>query len=356
MQAGDPHMKSMISIALIVLLGLASAFAIGFGSDLVTDTHGYDEEQEQLSERIVIKFSHVVAENTPKGLTVERFAELVKEKTNDKVEVQIFPNGILHSEQTEIPALINGEIQMIAPAYSYLSNLIPQWAVLELPYLFSDQQDVDAAFQGKIGEMLFATLEESDMKGLAFWGSGFKQVTANRPLIMPEDFAGQRLRIIPSPVLDAQYRTLGAIPVGSSFTDLYSLLATGKVDGEENTISNVYTKRLYQVQKHMTVSNHNYLGYAVIVNKTFWNNLAPDIQQAVAEALQEATRFNNQLTVEMNERQFSELQKMGTMQIHMQTQEERDAWRQALQPVYDQFAPSIGEELMAEVEKLHHSR
>lgn len=356
MQAGDSPMKSMISIALIVILGLASAFVIGFGSDFTADTYGYDEEQEGLSDRVVIKFSHVVAENTPKGLAVERFAELVKEKTNDKVEVQIFPNGILHSEETEIPALIDGEIQMIAPAYSHLSNRIPQWAVLELPYLFLDQEDVDSAFQGKIGEMLFAQLEESDMKGLAFWGSGFKQVTANRPLIMPEDFAGLRLRIIPSPVLDAQFRTLGATPVGSSFIDLYSLLASGKVDGEENTISNVYTKRLYQVQKHMTVSNHNYLGYAVIVNKSFWNGLAPDIQQAIEEALRETTSFNNQLSVEMNERQFAELQKMGTMDIHIQTPEERVAWRQALQPVYDQFAPSIGEELMAEVEKLHQPR
>ncbi|WP_400161907.1 DctP family TRAP transporter solute-binding subunit [Brevibacillus sp. TJ4] len=346
-------MKSMMSIALLVLLGLASAFFIGFGSDFVAGTYDHDQEQEGLSERLVIKFSHVVAENTPKGLAVEKFAELVKEKTNDKVEVQIFPNGILHSEETEIPALIEGDIQMIAPAYSHLSNRIPQWAVLELPYLFLDEKDVERAFQGKIGEILFAKLEELDMKGLAFWGSGFKQVTANRPLIMPEDFAGQRIRIIPSPVLDAQFRTLGAVPVGSSFIDLYSLLASGKVDGEENTISNVYTKRLYQVQKHMTVSNHNYLGYAVIVNKTFWNGLEPDIQQAIAEALREATQFNNQLSVEMNERQFTELKQEGSMSIHIQTAEERDIWRDALQPVYDQFAPGIGEELMEEVQKLH---
>jgi len=349
-------MKSIVSIALLILLGLASAVAVGFGSGFVAGTHDYDQLQEGLSERIILKFSHVVAENTPKGLAVEKFAELVSEKTNGKVEVQVFPNGILHSEETEIPALVSGEIQMIAPAYSHLSRLIPQWAVLELPYLFFDHQDVDAAFHGKIGEKLFATLEKSDMKGLAFWGSGFKQVTANRPLILPEDFAGQRIRIIPSPVLEAQFEALGAIPVGSSFTDLYSLLASGQVDGEENTISNVYTKRLYQLQKHMTVSNHNYLGYAVIVNKAFWNNLPPDIQRSVAEAMEEATHFNNQLSVEMNEQQFTQLQQLGTMQIHIQTEEERAAWRKALQPVYEQFAPSIGEELMAEVKRLHQGR
>lgn len=350
-------MKSWISISLIVLLGLASALLIGFGPDFfMMGQSGYDEEQEGLSEQIVLKFSHVVAENTPKGLAVDRFAQLVKEKTDGRVEVQVFPNSILHSEQTEIPALINGEIQMIAPAYSHLSNLIPQWSVLELPYAFRDYGDVEAAFHGKIGDVLFSTLEKSDMKGLAFWSSGFKQVTANQPLILPEDFRGQRIRIIPSKVLDSHYRTLGAIPVGSSFNDLYSLLASGKVDGEENTISNVYTKRLYQVQKHMTVTNHNFLGYAVIVNEPFWNTLPANIQQAIKEALDETTAFNNEISVDMNEQQFKELQKQKLMEIHRQTEEERMIWREALQPVYDQFAESIGPELMQEIEKLHQAR
>lgn len=350
-------MKSWISISLIILLGLASALLIGFGPDYFSiGESDMDGEQEGLSEQIIIKFSHVVAEYTPKGLAVDRFAKLVKEKTNGKVEVQVFPNSILHSEQTEIPALISGEIQMIAPAYSHLSGTIPQWSVLELPYVFLNYQEVETAFQGKIGEILFSTLEKSGMKGLAFWSSGFKQVTANQPLIMPADFHGQRIRIIPSKVLDTHYRTLGAIPVGSSFGDLYSLLATGKVDGEENTVSNLYTKRLYEVQKHLTVSNHNFLGYAVIVNEPFWKELPDDLKQAIEEALKEATAFNNQLSVEMNAQQLEEVLTKELMQTHIQTEEERAAWRQALQPVYDSFAPQIGPELMQEIEKLHLAR
>lgn len=349
-------MKSFASIALFVLLGLVSALAIGFGQDLSFAKWGYDEEQEHLSERIIIKFSHVVAENTPKGLAVNRFAQLVKEKTNDRVEVQVFPNGILHSEKTEIPALVNGEIQMIAPAYSYLSDTIPQWAVLELPYVFRDQQDVERVFYGDIGKMLFATLDQSNMKGMAFWANGFKQITSNRPIIMPEDFKGQRIRIIPSKVLDEQFRTLRALPVGSYFNDLYRMLESGEVDGEENTISNVYTKRLYQVQSHMTVSNHNYLGYVVIMNQTFWNQLPADIQKAIEEALAEATKFNNELAVSMNQSQFEKLKELGTMQIHEQTEEQREAWRKALQPVYDKFAPSIGQALMEKIKELHQGR
>ncbi|WP_301171693.1 DctP family TRAP transporter solute-binding subunit [Brevibacillus nitrificans] len=346
-------MKSFASIALFVLLGLISAVVIGFGQDLSFAKWSYDEEQEKLSERIIIKFSHVVAENTPKGLAVDRFAQLVKAKTKGRVEVQVFPNSTLHSEKTEIPALVKGEIQMIAPAFSHLSGTIPQWAVLELPYVFRDQKDVDEAFRGEIGRMLFSTLNQSNMKGMAFWANGFKQITANRPMITPDDFYSQRIRIIPSEVLDAQFRTLHAIPIGSSFNDLYSMLASGKVDGEENTISNVYTKRLYQVQSHLTVSNHNYLGYVVIMNQSFWNKLPPDIQKAIEEALAEATRFNNELSVSMNESQFEKLKEMRVMEIHEQTEEERAMWRQALQPVYDQFAPSIGKPLMDQIKELH---
>ncbi|WP_188067353.1 DctP family TRAP transporter solute-binding subunit [Brevibacillus brevis] len=349
-------MKSLVTSTFIVILGLVSAVIIGFGPDLLMDNRGYDEEQVGLSNQIIIKFSHVIAENTPKGLTIERFSQLVKEKTNGRVEVQVFPNSILHTEKTEMTALQNGEIQMIAPAFSYVSNTIPEWAVLDLPYLFRSQEDVETVFNGEIGQILFDKLEDSDMKGLAFWASGFKQVTANRPLIMPSDFVGQRLRIIPGNVIESQFRTLQAIPVGSSFNELYSMLAAGKVDGEENTISNVYTKRLYHVQKHMTISNHSYLGYAVVINKTFWNNLPADIQQAISEAMQEATAYNNQLAVSMNDKQLRLLQENGGMNIHVQTAEERAAWIEALQPVYDQFAPSIGETLMQKIRELHQRR
>lgn len=348
-------MKSFLSIALFVMIALVSAVMIGFGTDLSMAKLGYDEVQEGLSERIIIKFSHVVAENTPKGLTVERFAQLVKDKTHGRVEVQVFPNSVLHSEKTEISALQNGEVQMIAPAFSHLSSMIPAWAVLELPYLFRTQEDVENVFNGEIGQMLFSTLEQSDMKGLAFWSSGFKQMTANRPLITPDDFVGQRFRIIPSAVLEAQFRSFHAIPIGSYFGDLYSMLASGKVDGEENTISNVYTKRLYQVQKYMTISDHGFLGYAVVINQSFWNKLpgysASDHRgDAGSDRVQQSTGC-------FHEREpTAHAPGAENIQIHVQTEEERAAWIQAVQPVYDKFADSIGADLMEKIRELHQRR
>jgi tripartite ATP-independent transporter DctP family solute receptor len=345
-------MRSYVSIGLFIIAGLLTALLTGFRTDLLFPQLGYDEEQEGLKQRIIIKFSHVVAENTPKGLAVDRFSKLVKEKTNGRVEVQVFPNGILYSDDTEQPALMRGEIQMIAPAFSKLSNVVPQWLAMDLPYAFYDEEDVQKAVRGEIGRILFQTLEPHNMKGLAFWSNGFKQITSNRPIRLPQDFAGQRFRIMSSKVLEAQFRALGVEAVGIPFNDLYQKLETGEVDGQENTISNIYTKRLYHVQKHMTLSNHGYLGYAVIVNKAFWDKLPPDIQEKISEAMREATEYNNKLAVSINEQQLQQLKAMSSLVIHELTPAEREIWRQSMQPVYRQFAPVIGEELISRIKQL----
>lgn len=349
-------MRSVASIALFVLLGLASAIAIGFGGDLPLAKWSYDEEQEGLSERIIIKFSHVVAENTPKGLAVDRFSRLVKEKTNGRVEVQVFPNGILYSDNTELEALMNGEVQMIAPAYSKLSNQIPAWLAMDLPYAFRDEAQVQHAVNGEIGHLLFQTLEPFNIKGMAFWSNGFKQFTSNRPIHMPEDLRGQRFRIMPSKVLQAQFQTIGATAEDAPFTDVYRKLADGAVDGQENTISNIYTKRLYQVQKYMTISNHGYLGYAVIMNRSFWEQLPPDIQTDIEEAMRESTTYINELAVTMNQQQLQQMKEESSMEIHELTPQEQEVWRQAMQSVYTKFAPSIGKPLMDKIKELHQER
>lgn len=346
-------MKSFISIALFVLLGLASAVAIGFGPELSLAKWGHDEEQEGLSQRIILKFSHVVAENTPKGLAADRFAQLVKQKTHGRVEVQVYPNGILYSDNTELDALMKGDVQMIAPAYSKLSNQIPAWLAMDLPYAFRDEADVKRAVDGEIGRMLFETLTPYNIKGLAFWGSGFKQLTSNKPIQMPEDLRGQRFRIMPSKVLMAQFHALGAETQDAPFPDVYNKLAAGTMDGQENTISNIYTKRLYQVQQHMTISNHGYLGYAVIMNRSFWEKLPADIQASIEEAMQEATEYNNQLAVSMNQQQLKLMKENTTMDIRELTPEEQDVWRQKMQSVYDTFGPVIGKPLMDKIKELH---
>ncbi|NGQ94919.1 TRAP transporter substrate-binding protein [Brevibacillus sp. SYP-B805] len=349
-------MRPFVSIGLIVIVGLLAAVLTGFRTDLLFGSRGYDEEQEGLKQRIVIKFSHVVAENTPKGLAAERFAKLVREKTNGRVEVQVFPNGILYSDTTEIPALLDGEIQMIAPAFSMLSNVIPAWSVMDLPYAFRDQQDVEKAFQGEIGKKLFQTLESRNMKGLAFWRNGFKQMTSRKPIRTLDDFAGQRFRIMQSKVLETQFRTLHATPVSMPFNEVFPNLEKGLADGGENTISNIYSKRLYQVQKYMTISNHGYLGYAVIMNESFWNKLPPDIQAKIMEAMEETTAWNYQTALAMNDSQLKLLKERTDLQIHVLTPEEKAQWQQALQPVYAAHAEAIGKELMTSLEQLRKQR
>ncbi|USG64508.1 DctP family TRAP transporter solute-binding subunit [Brevibacillus ruminantium] len=345
-------MRSFISITLIVFLGFISAILIGFRADLPFSPLDYDEEQEGLQERIIIKFSHVVAENTPKGLAVERFSRLVKEKSNGHIEVQVFPNGILYSDITEGAALRNGDIQMIAPAFSNLADQIPQWSVLDLPFVFRNQEDVQEAFEGEIGRLLFESLEPYDMKGIAFWSNGFKQMTSNYPIRLPEDFVGQRFRIIQSKVLEAQFQAMGAKAYGAPFIDVYQKLANSQVDGQENTISNIFTRKLYQVQHYLTLSNHGYLGYVVIMNRRFWEKLSPGTQAIIREAMEETTAYSNQLARAINEQQWDELQKMG-LEIHELTPEEKVAWEEAMKPVYEKFAPVIGPALMNEIEILH---
>jgi C4-dicarboxylate-binding protein DctP len=349
-------MKAIIGIGFFIFLGLFAALLTGFGGNLAPGSLPYDEVQEGLNDRIIIKFSHVVAENTPKGLAAEKFAQLAAEKTHGRVEVQVYPNGILYSDQDEVDALMGGEIQMIAPAFSKLSSLIPAWLALDLPFAFRDQAEVDQALQGEIGQMLFRSLEQRQMVGLAFWNNGFKQMSSKlKPLITPEDFSGQRFRIMPSKVIEMQFQLLHAKAVPISFNEVYRSLERDEVEGQENTISNIYTKRLYTVQKYMTLSNHAYLGYAVVMNKAFWEKLPWDIQSELAEAMRETTEWANRQAVSMNERQLQELKATG-LQIHQLTPKERQRWEAAFQPIYDHYAPVIGRELMDKIAELRKQR
>ncbi|WP_134684292.1 DctP family TRAP transporter solute-binding subunit [Brevibacillus migulae] len=350
-------MKSVISSVLLLLLGAMAAFLTVWPSDPFTNRLADDVEQEGLGERIIIKFSHVVAENTPKGLAAEKFAQLAYEKTDGRVEVQVYPNSILYSDHNEMDALMQNEIQMIAPAFSKVATLDSSWLLLDLPFAFLDQQSVDKAFAGGIGKTLFATLKAHGLKGMAFWSNGFKQMTSSRnPLITPEDFAGQRFRIMSSDVLKAQFQVLQASASPIAFNEVYRNIEAGSIDGQENTASNIFTKRLFIGQKYMTISNHGYLGYAVMVNQSFWESLPPDIQQKLEEAMAEATAWNRRQATEMNAQQLAYLTERANLQVHVLTPDERLRWQEAFRPVYARFTPIIGEELMDQLKQLQEQR
>ncbi|CAM4111336.1 DctP family TRAP transporter solute-binding subunit [Paenibacillus alkaliterrae] len=342
-------MKTWIGIGLFIVLGMFAAFLIGFRPHF-TDSLPMDDEQTGLKDRIIIKFSHVVAENTPKGLAAEHFARLVKELSDDRVEIQVFPNGMLYSEDTEFAALQSGDIQMIAPSFSNMSVVEPAWLAMDLPFAFADQQAVDAALQGELGRRLFGTLNSHKVQGAAFWANGFKQMTSSvRPLQVPDDFRNQMFRILPSRLLVSQFQALGASTVKIPFNEVYGILKDGSADGQENTISNIVSKRLYQVQKYMTISNHGYLGYVVLFNKRLWADLSPEVQRVLQQALEETTAWINQETASMHEKQLLELKGIDGFTIHMLTEKERQQWIRKLEPLYDQYEQTIGSELMSEI-------
>ncbi|WP_213525372.1 DctP family TRAP transporter solute-binding subunit [Paenibacillus sp. J31TS4] len=347
-------MKTGWGMALFLCIGLLAAILVGFRPDLsAAGKLGYDEDQEGLKDKIIVKFSFVVAENTPKGLAADHFAKLVREKTNGKIEIQLYPNGMLYTDdQEEVEAVRRNDVQMIAPASSNLTALLPAWLVLDLPFAFRDSQEVRAAFDGEIGRRLFATLESKNMKGLAFWESGFRQMMGKTgPLVRPGDFAGQTFRTLPSRVQERMFQRLGARALSLPFNDIYHNLETGQVQGVDNTMSNILTKRLYQVETYLTISNHSYLGYPVIVNRDFWQHLPESKKQVLTEALQETGRWMSDLSDSKDREALAAIRAQGHLQIHELTEAERAEWRTVLDPLYEEMKPVIGEELVSLVQQ-----
>jgi tripartite ATP-independent transporter DctP family solute receptor len=334
------------------LLGLSVLMVIGVYSNLSGSNIILDDEQEGLNEQIVIYFSHVVAENTPKGLAAKKFEQLVEEKTNGRVKVEVFPNGALFSDEEEMDALMRGDVQMIAPSFSKITEYIPEWQVLDLPFIFEDYRDVEQVFTGGTGKKLLSMLEKKGIKGLALWSNGFKQMISNRHLLIePHDFANLKFRIMPSEVIEKQFLLLGAEPVVVPFNHVYRSLEKHEFDGQENTISNIYSKGFYKFQSYMTVSNHGYLGYAVMMNEQFWKSLPKDIQQQILAAMEETTVWNLKQSKQQNEQQLVDMKKNSEMKIYELTEEEREKWKDKFTPLYKEFEKEFGGELLREIQK-----
>jgi tripartite ATP-independent transporter DctP family solute receptor len=333
------------------LLGLSVLYIVGVYRNLLGTNITIDDEQQGLKEQIVIYFSHVVAENTPKGLAAKKFEQLVEEKTNGRVKVEVFPNGSLYSDEEEMDALMRGDVQMIAPSFSKVTEFIPEWQVLDLPFIFENDHDVEKVFTGETGQKLLAMLEKKRIKGLALWSNGFKQMISNQQLLIePRDFENLKFRIMPSKVIEMQFRLLGAEPVVVPFNHVYRSLENHEFDGQENTISNIYSKSFYKFQSYMTVSNHGYLGYAVMMNEQFWNSLPKDIQQQILEAIKETTVWNLKQSKQLNEQQLLDMKKNSEMKIYELKEEEREKWKEKFTPLYKEFEKEFGSELLQEIQ------
>ncbi|MFN3987947.1 MAG: TRAP transporter substrate-binding protein [Rhodocyclaceae bacterium] len=296
---------------------------------------------------IVIRFSHVVAPETPKGKAAEYFKARAEALTQGRVRVDVYPNSSLYKDREEMEALQLGAVQMLAPSLAKFGVLgMNEFEVFDLPYIFENDAALAKVKQGPIGRRLLQSLEARGIKGLAYWDNGFKSFSANRPIQRPEDLAGLRMRIQSSRVLEEQMLALGAIPQMMAFSDVYQALRVGVVDGTENPHSNLYTQRMHQVQKHVTLTHHGYLGYAVITNKKFWDGLPRAIRRQLERAMDEASDYANRIAREENQRSIEAVRAAGTTEIHELSDDEREAFRKALLPVHARLAERIGPDLI----------
>ncbi|HAT29934.1 MAG TPA: C4-dicarboxylate ABC transporter [Janthinobacterium sp.] len=301
---------------------------------------------------IVIKFSHVVAPDTPKGQAAERFKLLAEKASGGRIKVELFPNSQLYQDKDELEALQLGAVQMLAPSLAKFGPLgVKEFEAFDLPYIFPTKTALYNVTEGEIGKALLKKLEPKGITGLAYWDNGFKMMSANRPLRTPADFKGLKMRIQSSRVLDAQMRTLGAQPQVLAFADVYQALKTGVVDGTENPPSNMYTQKMHEVQKYLTVSNHGYLGYAVIVNKKFWDGLPADLRRVLEQAMREATTFEKAIAQRDNDAALEAIRRSGKTRIYTLSVKEQADWRRALAPVQKDMEEGIGKELIGAINR-----
>ncbi|HET6801232.1 MAG TPA: TRAP transporter substrate-binding protein [Casimicrobiaceae bacterium] len=301
---------------------------------------------------VVIKFSHVVAVDTPKGKGAEQFKKLAEERTKGRVKVEVYPNSSLFKDGEEMEALQLGSVQMLAPSLAKFGPLgVRDFEVFDLPYMFDSYDELHKITEGQVGRNLFKKLEGKGIVGLAYWDNGFKVMSANKPLRVPADYKGLKMRIQSSKVLGDQMKALGALPQVMAFSEVYQALQTGVVDGTENPPSNFYTQKMHEVQKYLALTNHGYLGYAVIVNKKFWDGLPADVKSALESSMKDATKYANDIAKKENDDAIEAVKKSGKTEIIALTDAEKAALKKALVPVHKENESRIGKDVIEAVYK-----
>lgn len=326
-------MKSVLSLSIAMVLGLASVHA-------------------QADDPIVIKFSHVAAIDTPKGQAAEYFKKQAEALTEGKVKVEIYPNSMLFKDKEELEALQMGSVQMLAPVVGKLGPAgIKEFEAFDLPYLFTDLTAVHRVTKGEIGKSLLTKLDQRGMVGLGYWDAGFRVLSSNKPIHTPDQIKGQKIRINSSKVNQAIISSVGAIPQTMPFSEVYQALQTGVVDGADGNLTNLYTQKQYEVQKHVTLTQHTYSGYVILVNKDFWNKLSEDIRGKLQQAVQEASDFNEKAVIDDDKKALEAIKASGKTEVYTPTPEEKELWVKAMLPVQDQLAERVGKDLVEQIRK-----
>jgi C4-dicarboxylate-binding protein DctP len=300
----------------------------------------------QAADPIVIKYSHVVAENTPKGQAALKFKELAEKYLPGKVEVQVFPNSQLFGDGKEMEALLLGDVQILAPSLSKFGKYTKKLQVFDLPFLFEDIEAVDRFQNSAKGHELLTSMQGKGIVGLGFLHNGMKQFSANVPLRTPADAKGLKFRIQPSDVLEAQFKAVGGNPQKIAFAEVYQALQSGVVDGAENPWSNIYTKKFYEVQKYITESDHGVLDYMVVANENWWNGLPDDVKKGLTEAMKESIAYGNKIAMTEDTDYRAKVIEAKKAEVIKLTKAEKEQWRNAMKPVWSQFEGEIGKDLI----------
>jgi len=305
-----------------------------------------------LAQPIIVKFSHVVAEATPKGQGALKFKEVAEKLLPGKVQVQVFPSSQLFGDAKEMEALLLGDVQLIAPSLSKFARYTKKLQVYDLPFLFDDIDAVDRFQKSPQGVALLDSMKSKGIKGLGYWHNGMKQLSSDKPQLMrPDDVKGLKFRIQASDVLEAQFRALGANPQKMAFSEVYQALQTGVVDGQENTWSNIYSQKFFEVQKTIAETNHGVIDYMVVTNAKWWDGLPADVRAGLAEAMKEATAYGNGLASDFNKRDRKLIEEAGKAKIQVLTPADLELWKKAMAPVWKKFEPGIGADLIAAAQK-----
>ncbi|MDA8484256.1 C4-dicarboxylate TRAP substrate-binding protein DctP [Pseudomonas resinovorans] len=327
-----------------VLKALACALALGITSAI------------QAADPIIIKFSHVVAEHTPKGQGALLFKKLAEERLPGKVRVEVYPNSSLFGDGKEMEALLLGDVQLIAPSLAKFEQYTKQLQLFDLPFLFNDIQAVDRFQRSPEGQALLKSMESKGITGLGYWHNGMKQLSANKPLRTPRDARGLKFRVQASAVLEEQFKAVRANPRKMAFAEVYQGLQTGVVNGAENPWSNIYSQKMHEVQKYITESNHGILDYMLITNTRFWNGLPPDVRSELDKIVEEVTREVNTQADALNQGDKQRIIEAKTSEIIELTPEQRNAWREAMKPVWRKFEAEIGPDLIKAADAANQPR
>lgn len=305
------------------------------------------------SEPVVIKFSHVVAENTPKGQMANKFKNLIAERLGGKVIVEVFPNSQLFGDNKVLEAMLLGDVHMAAPSLSKFERYTKQLQIYDLPFLFKDMEAVERFQKSEEGKALLEGLEKKGLIGLGYLHNGLKQLSSSKPLRVPADASGLKFRIQSSDVLASQFKALNATPLKKPFSEVFTLLQTKAIDGQENTWSNIYSKKFFEIQGYISETNHGVIDYLIVSPKTFWMSLDKDTQVEVKKALDEAIIFGNKVAEDKNINDRQKIIDSKRSEIITLTDAERLQWVEAMRPVWKEFEKNIGKDIIDAAYKLN---